>query len=176
MGDNGLLKGEHGMVDKRTMHEPSIRIPLVVRYPGRSPKRPKVIDRQVLTIDIAPSLLELCGAEPLREDPRPVVGETGAARAIPDWRKAWFYEYNYEKQFPYTPNIRGVRTDEWKYMHYPHGDGSPDRHMAELYDLKHDPDERQNLINDPRQQQRIDRLEGELVAAHARDRPDPGQR
>ena len=34
IGDNGLLEGEHGMVDKRTMHEPSIRIPLVVRYPG----------------------------------------------------------------------------------------------------------------------------------------------
>ena len=34
VGDNGLLEGEHGMVDKRTMHEPSIRIPMVVRYPG----------------------------------------------------------------------------------------------------------------------------------------------
>ena len=34
MGDNGLLNGEHGMVDKRTMHEPSIRIPMVIRYPG----------------------------------------------------------------------------------------------------------------------------------------------
>ena len=33
-GDNGLLNGEHGMVDKRTMHEPSIRVPLVVRYPA----------------------------------------------------------------------------------------------------------------------------------------------
>ncbi|MBT6167147.1 MAG: sulfatase-like hydrolase/transferase, partial [Verrucomicrobia bacterium] len=32
--DNGLLEGEHGMVDKRTGHEPSLRIPLVVRYPG----------------------------------------------------------------------------------------------------------------------------------------------
>ncbi len=32
--DNGLLEGEHGMVDKRTMHEASIRLPLVVRYPG----------------------------------------------------------------------------------------------------------------------------------------------
>ena len=37
MGDNGLLNGEHGMVDKRTMHEPSIRIPLAVRYPGLVP-------------------------------------------------------------------------------------------------------------------------------------------
>ncbi len=27
------------------------------------------------------------------------------------WRDAFLYEYNYEKQFPYTPNVRGVRTD-----------------------------------------------------------------
>ena len=43
-----------------------------------------------------------------------------------------------------------MRTDEWKYIHYPHGDGSPDRHMAELYDVKNDPDERHNLIGDPK--------------------------
>jgi len=66
MGDNGLLNGEHGMVDKRTMHEPSIRIPLVVRYPGLTPPaRPRAVEQQVLTVDIAPSLLELCGAPPL---------------------------------------------------------------------------------------------------------------
>src|SRR5207245_10587617 len=34
MGDNGLLNGEHGMVDKRTMHEASLRIPMAIRYPG----------------------------------------------------------------------------------------------------------------------------------------------
>ena len=46
--DNGLLEGEHGMVDKRTMHEASIRLPLVVRYPGlTAPDAPKVIDEQV---------------------------------------------------------------------------------------------------------------------------------
>ena len=55
MGDNGLLEGEHGMVDKRTAHEPSLRIPLLVRYPGLAQR--KVIDGQVLTIDVAPSLL-----------------------------------------------------------------------------------------------------------------------
>ena len=58
MGDNGLLNGEHGMVDKRTMHEPSIRIPMVVRFPGLT-KEPKRIEQQVLTLDMAPSLLEL---------------------------------------------------------------------------------------------------------------------
>jgi arylsulfatase A-like enzyme len=55
-----------------------------------------------------------------------------------------------EKQFPYTPNIRGIRTDEWKYIHYPHGDDSEDKHMAELYDLKNDPGETKNLISDPK--------------------------
>ena len=48
------------------------------------------------------------------------------------WRPAFFYQYNYESQFPYTPNVRAVRTAEWKYIRYPHGDGKPDRHAAEL--------------------------------------------
>jgi N-acetylglucosamine-6-sulfatase len=147
--DNGLLEGEHGMVDKRTMHEASIRLPLVVRYPGlTAPDTPKVIDEQVLTIDFAPTILDICGVEPL---PR-VHGrswkqlvQTGQA----GWRESWYYEYNYEKQFPYTPNVRGVRTTRWKYIRYPHGDGGSDRHMAELYDIRSDPNETRNLINEP---------------------------
>ena len=79
------------------------------------------------------------------------------------WRKSWFYEYNYEKQFPYTPNVRGVRTEEWKYIHYPHGDGGPDRYMAELYNLREDPHETRNLINDPAAQDKLRELKAELV-------------
>lgn len=147
MADNGLLNGEHGMVDKRTMHEPSIRIPLIVRAPGQLPKG-KVETAQVLTLDVAPSLLELCGAKPLDK----IHGRSWvklANEGDPAWRRAWYYEYNYEKQFPYTPNVRGIRTDRWKYIHYPHGDGTPDRHKAELYDLAADPGEDKNLIDDP---------------------------
>ena len=96
-----------------------------------------------------PSILELCGAPPLHG----IHGRSWAKlvrEGDPSWRTAWFYEYNYEKQFPYTPNIRGIRTDEWKYIRYPHGDGSPDRHMTELYHVKTDPDDTANLINDPK--------------------------
>jgi N-acetylglucosamine-6-sulfatase len=159
MGDNGLLNGEHGMVDKRTMHEPSIRVPILVRAPGL---KPGVVEQMVLTEDIAPSLLDLCGAKPLPN----IHGKSWkrlAQRGDPSWRTAFFYEYNYEKQFPYTPNVRGVRTDDWKYIHYPHGDGSPDRHMAELYNLKADPDERRNLINDPACAGKLAELKAELV-------------
>ena len=81
------------------------------------------------------------------------------------WRKRWLYHYNYEKQFPYTPNVRGVRTDRWKYMRYPHGDGTPDRHMAELYDVQNDPEERHNLINDPDHAQIVQQMQQELLAA-----------
>jgi N-acetylglucosamine-6-sulfatase len=150
MGDNGLLNGENGMVDKRAMHDASIRVPLIVRYPGLTPKdQPKDVTKQVLTLDVAPSLLELCHAEPLPK----IQGKSWVKLATSgdnDWRSAWFYEYNYEKQFPYTPNVRGIRTDDWKYVHYPHGDGDADRHMAELYDLKNDPGELKNLISDPK--------------------------
>jgi N-acetylglucosamine-6-sulfatase len=146
-GDNGFLLGEHGMTDKRTMHEPSIRVPMLARYPkGLRPGT--VVDRMVLNVDLAPSILELCGAKPLAK----IHGKSWVRLASGDatgWRTAWTYLYNYEKQFPYTPNVRGVRTDRWKYVHYPHGDGSPDRHKAELYDLKADPGEDHNLIDDP---------------------------
>ena len=65
-GDNGFLLGEHASIDKRTMWEESIRIPLLVRYPEQI-KDPKVVDRMVLNLDVAPSVLDLCGAPPLPE-------------------------------------------------------------------------------------------------------------
>lgn len=163
MSDNGILNGEHGMVDKRTMHEPSIRVPLVVRYPGLTPAdQPKVVEEQVLTTDMAPSILELCGAPPLKD----IHGRSWVRlvqRGDRAWRKSWFYHYNYEKQFPYTPNVRGVRTDTWKYVHYPHGDGSPDRHMAELYNIEFDPEERYNLIGNPKYAGVVKELKAELA-------------
>ena len=160
MGDNGLLEGEHGMVDKRTAHEASLRIPLLVRYPALA--KGKVVEQQTLTIDVAPSVLELCGARPLEN----IQGKSWVklVRAgDPAWRKSWFYEYNYEKQFPYTPNVRAIRTDRWKYIRYPHGDGSADRHMAELYDLQNDPTERTNLIGEPGRKQLVARLRDEMA-------------
>ena len=163
MSDNGILNGEHGMIDKRTMHEPSIRVPLVVRYPGLvAPDHPKVIEPQVLTLDIAPSILELCGAPPLED----IHGRSWVRlvrEGDPDWRRSWFYYYDYEVQFPYTPNVRGVRTDSWKYVRYPHGDGGPDRHMAELYNIEFDPEERYNLIDRPKYAPVVKRLQAELT-------------
>src|SRR5262249_52770653 len=98
--------------------------------------------------DLAPSILAICGAKPL-ENIHGRSWDVLLSRDGVPWRKSFLYEYNYEKQFPYTPNVRGVRTDEWKYIHYPHGDGGPDRWKSELYNLKDDPLETKNLIDDP---------------------------
>ena len=160
MGDNGLLEGEHGMIDKRTAHEASLRIPIVVRFPSLG--QGKTIDQQVLTVDMAPSILDLCTAPALPK----IHGKSWvklAKAGDPEWRTSWFYHYNYEKQFPYTPNVRAIRTDRWKYIHYPHGDGGPDRHMAELYDLKNDPGETKNLISKPELFGQVTALQAELA-------------
>ncbi len=160
--DNGILNGEHGMVDKRTMHEPSIRVPLLVRYPGLTPAdQPRRLADMVLHIDLAPSLLELCAAEPLAK----IHGQSWVKlvrEGDPAWRTSWYYEYNYEQQFPYTPNVRGVRTRDWKYIRYPHGDGTPDQHLAELYHLAADPEEKRNLIGEPRSADKIRELQVQL--------------
>ena len=160
-GDNGMFVGEHGMTDKRSMHEGSIRIPMIARYPKAIPAG-TVVEEQVLNIDLAPSILDFCGAKPL-ENIHGMSWKPLAEGKDAPWRKSWFYEYNYEKQFPYTPNVRGVRTDDWKYVHYPHGDGGPDRHKAELYHLKSDPGERHNLIDDPKYAKKRDELKAELA-------------
>jgi arylsulfatase A-like enzyme len=101
--------------------------------------------------------------------PRPSPGSRAGrgcnwcGKGDPDWRKSWFYYYNYEKQFPYTPNVRSVRTAAWKYIHYPHGDNGPDRHKAELYHLALDPAESINLIDDPRYSETLQGLKSELA-------------
>jgi len=163
--DNGLLAGEHGMVDKRTAHEASIRIPLVVRYPKlTSPDAPLVVPNMTLTTDFAPTIVDICGAEPMAKTHGRSWRKIASGKPDPGWRTSMLYHYNYEKQFPYTPNVRAVRTDQWKYVRYPHGDGGPDRHKADLFHLPSDPAEATNLIDDPKYAEKVKQLDEELQA------------
>jgi len=159
-GDNGFLLGEHASIDKRTAWEESIRIPLLVRYPEVI-RTPRIVNEMVLNMDLAPSLVDLCGVAGFGTTHgrsfRPLLQGSSAG-----WRTSWLYEYNFENEFPYTPNVRAVRTDDWKYIHYPNGDGQPDTELAELYNLKADPLEANNLINAPEAQPKLAELRGEL--------------
>ena len=140
--DNGFLQGEHGLIDKRNMYEESIRIPMMVHCPDIVPQRFEV-DRMVLNTDIAPTILDAAGVR--------VPDNMQGASLLPlargqsvSWRESFLYEYFWEEMFPENPTVFGVRTDRWKYMWY-HGINEKN----ELYDLKKDPHEMTNLIDDP---------------------------
>lgn len=153
--DNGFFLGEWRLFDKRLMHEPSIRVPLLVRYPKRV-RAGTLPERMALNVDIAPTVLELAGVPVPREmHGRSLVPLlTGAAA---DWRADWLYEY-----FEY-PNVhgvrrnRGVRTERHKLIHYY---DAPEE--FELYDLKADPEERNNLYGKPAQDALTERLRRRL--------------
>ena len=60
MGDNGFAFGEHGLIDKRTAYEESMRVPLVMQLPALI-KPGSRVSEVVANIDIAPTFLELAG-------------------------------------------------------------------------------------------------------------------
>jgi len=145
--DNGFYLGEHGLGDKRTAYDESLRIPLVVRWPKLGERaRGKLVDQMALNIDLAPTLLDLAGVkippEMQGRSWRPLL--KGDSVATAGWRKAFFYEYFYEANFAQIPTVLAVRTERAKLIKYPgHGD------WTELFDLAADPYETKNLAADP---------------------------
>jgi len=140
--DHGFFLGEWRMYDKRFMHEPSIRTPMLVRYPRLI--QPGSSARQmVLNTDIAPTFLELAGVRmPDRVQGRSLVPMLKGEEP-PSWRKDWLYEY-YEYPGPHdVRKNRGVRTERYKLIHY----YEPPEEF-ELYDLQEDPGELHNLYGE----------------------------
>lgn len=143
MGDNGFQHGEHGLIDKRTMYEPSIRVPMFAHCPdlfdgGRS------VDGMALNLDIGPTLLDAA------EAPTPATMQGRSLLPLlrgdsDNWRREFLYEYMWERAYPQTPTVIGLRTDHYSYMHY-HGVWDLD----ELYDVQKDPTQMNNLLADVR--------------------------
>jgi arylsulfatase A-like enzyme len=140
--DHGYFLGEWRLFDKRLMHEPSIRVPLMIRYPKRIPAG-TVRDEMVLDTDLAPTFLDLAGVQiPEHMQGKSVIPLAKAAD--PSFRKEWYYEYfewpNPEAVRPH----RGIRTEQHKLIHY-----VMEPQEFELYDLANDPGEMQNLYGQP---------------------------
>jgi len=142
--DNGFFLGEHGLFDKRLMYEPSIRVPMLVRYPAGIPARQVDTTHLTLNIDVAPTLLDLAGVSaPAWMQGRSFAPILRGQR--PAWRDAFLYEYfEYPAEHCAGKN-RGVRTKKWKLIHFWE---QPEE--WELYDLERDADETNNLAYDRR--------------------------
>ena len=157
--DNGYFNGEHGLsVERRLAYEESIRIPLLLRYPPMV-KPGTRIEQCVLSIDLAPTFLELGGVRTIR----PMHGRSLVPLLRGDdvrWRDSFLIEYFSDTVFPRVRSMgyQAVRTDRFKYIHYHELPA-----MDELYDLQADPYEMKNLIFEPAAQEMVRRMQGELA-------------
>jgi arylsulfatase A-like enzyme len=154
-GDNGFYLGEHGLDDKRSAYEESIRIPLLVRYP-KLITGGAVNDAMVLNIDLAPTFLDLAGIAipPSMQGKswRPLWDGTEDTR-----RSAFLYEYFTEAAYPNEPAVLAVRTEKAKLIRYPGHEG-----WQELFDLSTDPHEIHNLAGDPKSREFLKVISAEL--------------
>lgn len=140
--DHGFFLGEHRFYDKRLMYEPSIRIPLMMRYPRRIAAG-TTSDKMVLNVDFAPTVLDMVGVPVPANFQGKSVMPLAEGKQVP-WRTDWLYEYYEYPGFENIPANRGVRTERYKYIHY-----FADPQAFELYDLQTDPDEMHNLYGKP---------------------------
>lgn len=129
--DHGYFYGEHCLnQERRLAYEETIRIPLLIRYPRAYPRATRIA-----ALTVSTDLFSLC------------LSWAGLpAPPIPK-RDAVLIEYYSDSVFPRIRNMgyQAIRTHRWKYIHYAHQQGAD-----ELYDLRADPFELHNRINDPR--------------------------
>jgi len=139
--DNGLAIGSHGLLGKQDLYEHSINVPLIIRGPGIPEK--KVSDALVYLYDLYPTLINLCNL-PVPDgvdgkDISPII--YGKADNV---RTSLFTVYR--------NTVRAVRNKEWKLIRY------PELHYNQLFNLKEDPLEINNLAEQLLFQPKVDEL------------------
>jgi len=139
MGDNGYFLGERQLAGKWLLYDNSVRVPLIVFDPRL--KKQKDSDVLALNIDVPSTILDLAGI------PQPETWQGKSLMPIVDNSKKNFerdtvlIEHLWE--FENIPPSEGVRTKDWKYFRYVN-----DKSFEELYNLKDDPKEINNLAKD----------------------------
>ena len=141
--DQGFYLGEHGWFDKRWMYKESLRTPLLVKWPGKV--KPGTVNTDLVSnIDFAETFLDIAQTN--------IPGDMQGKSLVPilegetpeDWRNEHYYHY-YEH--PSEHDVRrhyGITTDRYKLIHFYY-----DLDKWELYDLKNDPSEMNNIYGDP---------------------------
>jgi len=168
--DQGFFLGEHGFYDKRFMYEPSLKTPLLMRYPGTIAAG-RVEEKMTLNLDYGVTFLDLAGIE-IPEDTQ---GESlkkilEDKQHEDDWRKSIYYHY-YE--YPGWHGVRkhyGVRTETAKLIHfYDEEDGFT---AWEMYDLENDYDELNNIYGRAEYAELQSELEEELERLRVKYKDD----
>ena len=154
--DHGDMLGSHGLRLKRKPWEESIRVPAILRYPrGIRPGRSE--DALFSHIDIAPTLLGMCGARVPREMQGADLSKLALGRARSGPESAFFQIFGPYQGDGTEDGWRGVRTRRFLYARY------RSRPWV-LYDLEKDPYELNNLAEDPAAAPLRREMEGKLSA------------
>jgi len=157
--DNGHFLFEYGLSGKWLMYEASFRVPLII-YDPRIPsaERAKSVDAFALSIDMAPTILNLADMTP----PETMQGRSLVpllhGQVPSDWRKDTFHEYFFGMFPGDIPFSIGVRDGRWKYIRYL----DPRFEYEQLFDLQTDPDESNNLAKNPEVSAELIRLRARL--------------
>ena len=155
--DQGFFVGDHGWYDKRWMYEESLRMPLIVKWPGRTQPGSRC-SLMVQNLDYAETFLELAGVK-VPDDMQGMSLVPLLCGEHPDgWRKSIYYHY-YE--FPASHMVArhyGIRTQRYKLMHFYR------TNEWEFYDLKKDPDELANEYSNPALASTIEGVKQELTS------------
>ncbi len=139
--DNGYMWGEHGRWEKFVPYEPSIRVPLWIRWPGHFAAGVESA-RTVSYLDLLPTMLEAASFTPPANAPR----LDGESLLKPSTRTTMYSEYYNDPDNANIPNWRMVRTANAKYVQTYNPAGAII--AREYYNLANDPAENTNLLGD----------------------------
>ena len=152
--DQGFFLGEHNFFDKRFMYEESLRMPFLIRWPGRI-RAGSVNDRMILNVDFAPTLLAAAG----RPAPADMQGRSFLpllrGTQVKGWRTSMYYRYYHPGHHNVAAHY-GVRTGRYKLIYFNKLD------QWELFDLQKDRNEMKNVYGDPAYADVVKRLKAEL--------------
>ncbi len=154
--DQGFFLGEHGLYDKRFMYEESLRMPFLVRWPAGI-KAGTVTKAMALNVDFAPTFLDLAGLSiPADMQGRSLVPAL-RGQTPPGWRTSMYYRYYHDPGDHNTRAHYGVRTMTHKLIWYWKSG------QWELFDLRDDPLELNNLYGQPGHEKITAELKAELL-------------
>lgn len=120
LSDNGQFMGEHGFHGKWLMYEESIRVPFFILDPRKPKNRPASSDEFVLSIDVAPTILDFAGIEiPIGIQGKsllPLLYENSSNQFRSE--AIFEHEYGHGKDENHIERSRAYRSRDWKYIRY----------------------------------------------------------
>jgi arylsulfatase A-like enzyme len=147
--DHGFHLGEHRFWMKVGLHEESVRVPLIIKVPG---KEPAVCNSLVELIDLYPTVAELAGFQT-----SPHLQGKSLVKTLNDpkyeVRDMAFSMNNWKNEKAYL-----VRTEKWAYMQY----GKNAENGMELYDMEYDAKQYNNLAHLPQYSLLVKHLQDKL--------------